>query len=147
MGSKWSDDIQISVGRTDQVLRESHLAVASSGTITLMAGYFGVPMVIFYRVGRIFSQMIRPLVRTQDFSLVNILGRRRIVPELIPWYGSARELTSMVLEVMDDLGYLLEVRKELIDLTDPLRVAPPRTASANAADLIADVLEQEAKKT
>ncbi|MCK4601825.1 MAG: lipid-A-disaccharide synthase, partial [Phycisphaerae bacterium] len=39
--------MEISVGKTHEVLAESHFAVAVSGTVTLEAAYFGVPMVIF----------------------------------------------------------------------------------------------------
>jgi lipid-A-disaccharide synthase len=137
--------VDIVTGQTEQILERSHLAVAVSGTITLEAAYFGVPMVVFYRVGRVFSQLIRPLIRTPHFSLVNILAERKIVPELMPWYGKTAELKDMVLEVLDDPGYLLESREALVKVVEPLRTEPPRTASANAADLIVQVLDSKSR--
>ncbi len=137
-------DIEIVAGRTPEILSRAHFALAKSGTVTLEAAWYGVPMVIPYRTSRLLSLLNRLLgrwfVKTPHFSLVNILAGRRIVPEIMPWHGSGKVLTRMVLEVMDDLGYLFETRQRLLDLVTPLRVAGDRTASDNAADLIAGLL-------
>ena len=142
-------NVQITASQTHQVLAASHFAITASGSITLEVAHFGVPMVILYRAGRLVYAALSPiLLRTPHLSLVNILGSRapgnfpgkRIVPELMPWYGSVRELTDTVLEVMDDLGALLEMRERIMNLTEPLRVPPPASASGNAADLIVAVL-------
>lgn len=130
------DEIDIAVGRTREVLARSHFAVAVSGTVTLEAAYFGVPMVILYRVSRLGYGLVgRWLLRTPHLSLVNILAGRRLVPELMPWHGGSRQVIDMVLEVMDDLGWLFEARRQLLGLLEPLRLPPGQTASGNAADL------------
>jgi len=140
--------IELAVGRTHQVLAEAHFAIAVSGTVTLEVAHFGVPMVIFYRVGRLGYSILGPwLIRTPHLSLVNILAGRRIVPELMPWHGSRRQLVEMVLEVMEDLGYLLETRQSLIDIVEPLRAPPPRSASDNAAALAVSLLERNRRST
>jgi len=133
---------EIVAGRTPQVLADSHFAVTVSGTITLEIAHFGVPMVVFYRVGRLTSLLARGLVTTPQLSLVNILAGRKIVPELMPWHGNVRRLISSVLEAMSDLGYLMETREALVELVDPLRARPPASASGNAAELIASVLHR-----
>ena len=133
--------VEIAVTRTREVLAESHFAVAVSGTVTLEAAYFGVPMVIFYRVNRLAYGLGRWLVHTPHLSLVNILSRRRIVPELMPWHGGTKELVRVVMELLSDVGYLVQVRRELTELVKPLRVEPPQTASDNAAELICKLLD------
>jgi lipid-A-disaccharide synthase len=142
--------LEIAVGRTRQILASSHFAVAVSGTVTLEAAYFGVPMVIFYRTGA-FVRSLRWIfgkwaVPTPRFALVNILAGRNIVPELMPWRGNIDALRDMVLEVMDDLGYLFESRRNLLDVVEPLRVHAPQTASDNAAELIVKVLQNHRRK-
>jgi len=134
--------MKIVAERTNEVLAAAHFAVTVSGTITLQIAHFGLPMVVFYKVGRLAYSLIgRWLLRTPHLSLVNILAGRRIVPELMPWHGRNRPLADMVLDVMDDLGYLVETRQELLGLAESLRPTPPQTASGNAADLILDVLD------
>ncbi len=143
--------VGIEAGRTAELLGESHFAVTVSGTITLEVAHYGVPMVIFYRTNRLAYDLLgRWLIRTPHLSLVNILaarcphnpGGKRIVPELMPWHGRDRELSSMVLEVMDEPGSLVEMRKRLTAMTAPLRVAQPRSASLNAAELVFRVLSE-----
>ena len=137
-------DIDVAVGRTRQVLAESHFAVTKSGTVTLELAYFGVPMVIFHRTSWLLGLgrhlLGRWAVNTPSFSLVNILAGRKIVPELMPWHGNVKKLKAAVKEVMDDYGYLFEIRKQLAALTAPLRVAPPASASDNAAELAVRLL-------
>jgi lipid-A-disaccharide synthase len=139
-------DIDIAVGRTREVLAESHFAVTKSGTVTLELAHFGVPMVIFHRtswmIGLLRHLLGRWGISTTSFSLVNILAGRKIVPELMPWHGNIGRLKAAVKEVMDDYGYLFEVRQQLIALTEPLGVPPPGSASDNAADLAVRLLEQ-----
>ena len=135
---------EIVVGKTAEVLSQAHFAVAKSGTNTLQAAHFGVPLVIFYRAGRLKYHLLGSwLIKTPHLSLVNILAGRRIVPELMPWYGSAKELSSMVIDTMSDLGYLFEARRGLLAVADSLRAPDGRGASDSAADLVADLLERE----
>ncbi len=137
--------IDIAVGRTRQVLAESHFAVTKSGTVTLELAYFGVPMVIFHRTSWLLGLMRHLLGRwaisTTSFSLVNILAGRQLVPELMPWHGNIRKLKAAVTEVMNDYGYLFEVRRQLMALTEPLAVAYPGSASDNAAELAVRLLD------
>ena len=84
----------------------------------------------------------RWVVRTPHLSLINILARRRIVPELMPWNGRSAPLVSVVLEVMNDLGWLVEARRRLMELVAPLRVPAPASASDNAARVVCELLEK-----
>jgi len=138
--------IDITVGRLREVLAESHFAVAVSGTVTVEVAYFGVPMVVIYRTGRLLRLLRRLVGRwgvpTPHFALVNILAGRRVVPELMPWHGRKKIVTSMVMEVMDDLGYLFETRKALLDLLDPIRGQMKQSASDRTAELVCRVLDR-----
>ena len=134
---------EIVVGETVDVFSRAHFAVAKSGTNTLQAAHFGVPLVTFYRSGRLRYHLLgRWLLKTPHLSLVNILAGRRVVPELIPWYGNVKQLASMVVETMSDLGFLFEARRGLLEVADSLRAPVGTSASDNAADLVADLLER-----
>ncbi|MFP4105702.1 MAG: lipid-A-disaccharide synthase [Phycisphaerae bacterium] len=139
IGPDIPEGVQIAVGRTREVLREAHFALAVSGTVTLEVAHFGVPMVVFYRVSRMVRSLQRVMpwaVKTEFFSLVNILAGRRVVRELIPWNGNVRTIVDASMEVINELGYLVETREELGEIVAPLRVPAPGSASDNAAALI-----------
>ncbi len=141
-------EAEVVVGPTaaQDVLAQSSFAVVGSGTVTLHVAYYGVPMVVFYRTGLLTRLLYRTLGRsaamvpTHSLSLVNILAGKRIVPELMPWGGSVPPLTRAVLECMSDLGYLHEMRDRMLAIADSLCLATSQSASANAADLVAQTL-------
>jgi lipid-A-disaccharide synthase len=136
--------IPIIVGKTPEVLADSHFAIATSGTVTLNVAYAGVPMVIAYKTSRLsylaFPLLKKWLFRTKSLSLVNILAGRKIVPELMPWNGNIGKLREATLQAMGDLGYLTSTRKKLLELTKPLALPAPHTASQNTADLIIKII-------
>ena len=110
----------LAVGRTAQVLAESHFAVAASGTVTLKIAHFGVPMVVVYKASRLGYHLLgRWLLHTRQLSLVNILAGRKIVPECMPWFGNVGQLIDTTLEAMNDYGWLVAIRQKLLDLTAP----------------------------
>ena len=135
--------VEIAVNQTAEVLAKSHFALAKSGTNTLQAAWFGVPMVTFYRANRLGYRFMKSwMIQTPHFTLVNLLAGRRVVPEITPWNGNARKLVEMTMDTMGDLGFLFEARRDLLKLTDDLRSGAGATASENTADLVARVLRE-----
>lgn len=143
-GGPWPETLEIAVAQTRRVLADSHFAVATSGTVTLEVAHFGVPMVIFYRVGPILRFLRKFIGRwgvpTTSFSLVNILAGRKIVPELMPWGGRVSQLVDRTMECMEELGYLVETRVALTKVVDSLRTDGQQGASERTADLIIQTL-------
>ena len=136
-------NVPVLMGHTHEVLAGAHVAIVTSGTVTLEAAYFGVPMVIFYRTSRLLGAMHRLLGRwavpTRFLSLVNILAGRALVPELMPWHGNVRKVTGAAMEMMEDLGRLCQMRQQLLELVGPLRAASG-TAADNAAQLVLELV-------
>lgn len=130
-------DLHIVAGRTQEALARAHFAVTKSGTVTLEAAHFGVPMAVFYRVNRLgYNLLGRWLLRTPNVALVNILAGRELAPELVPWYGDAGPLLRQAERMLADVEGLKRLRRELMALVAPLRTAPPATAADNAAQLV-----------
>jgi lipid-A-disaccharide synthase len=65
------------------LMATADLAFIASGTATLEAALCGVPMVVVYRTSPASYAVGRRLVRVPWISLVNIVGRAPIVPELL----------------------------------------------------------------
>ena len=53
--------------------------------------------------------------------LVNILAGRIIVPEFMPWYGSAEPIAQKVLESLADEKALTETSRRLLEVAEPLK--------------------------
>jgi hypothetical protein len=58
----------------------------------------------------------------------------------MPWAGNVRQLIAGVMEVMSDLGHLVEMRGNLLKLAAPLHVPPPGSAARNAAQMALELL-------
>jgi lipid-A-disaccharide synthase len=117
-------ELPTQVGNTAGVLARAHFAVVASGTVTLEVAYFGVPMVVFYRVNRWAYRLVGSwLLRTRYLSLVNILAGRELVPELMPWYGDPELLVRRAQEVLTDLDGLERTRRALLP-TSPAGSSP-----------------------
>jgi len=64
-------------------LAAADLAIVSSGTATVETALLGKPMIVVYRLSPLTARLAKPLVRTEFFSMVNLIAGRSVVPELI----------------------------------------------------------------
>lgn len=76
-------DIKRVEGVAYDALAAADCAIVASGTATVEAALVGTPMVVVYRVAPLTAFILRRLVHTSFFSMVNLVAGRRIVPELI----------------------------------------------------------------
>lgn len=144
------ENIKVVVGQTPEIFSRCHFGIVKSGTVTLEAAHMGMPMVIFYRTGRLLGMLHRfssgkPwLMPIKQLSLVNILAGKQLVKELMPWHGNVARLNDHVVEAMGDLGYLHELRQSLLELVRPLSPGQAGTTAAdNAAQLIIETMESK----
>jgi len=70
-------------GETYNALAAADCAIVASGTATVEAALLGTPMVVVYRVAPLTAFILRRMVHTPFFSMVNLVAGRRVVPELI----------------------------------------------------------------
>jgi lipid-A-disaccharide synthase len=108
------------------------LCITVSGTATLHVAGFGTPMIVVYRVHPLTWHLAgRWLVRTRTFALVNVLAGNRppaesasraehIVPEFVPWYGSAETVAQLAIELLRDPQKREAQRTRLRDLVTSL---------------------------
>jgi lipid-A-disaccharide synthase len=119
----WKDRLDYRVVTEDRyaMMAACDAAVAASGTVILELAILGVPTVATYRTSRHTYWLGRLLIRNlRFFSLVNLIGERQIIPELLQDAANpdriARELQVML---EDDearksiLAGLIEVRRRL----------------------------------
>jgi lipid-A-disaccharide synthase len=76
-------DLKRIEGQTYDVLAAADCAIVASGTATIEAALLGTPMVVVYRVAPATAFILRRLVHTPFFSMVNLVAGRPVVPELM----------------------------------------------------------------
>ena len=119
-------------------LRESDFVIVASGTATLEAAAARRPMIVTYRSALLNAPGRRLVLKTPYLGLVNIVGGREIVPELIQRDATGEKMAAEILALVNDPHRVEEMRKELRRVTDSL--GPPgasRRAARGIASLVA----------
>ncbi len=133
-------DFELVSDTVENVLKRCRLAVVASGTVTLEAAIFGIPMIIIYKVSLLTYWLGKMLVRSRvkNFGLVNLIAGREISPELLQGEVSSKKIADMVFKMLNDASGLEKTRNELLGIKDMLGGAG---ASKRVADIALNMLE------
>ena len=122
---------------TYNALAAADAAIVSSGTATVEAALLGAPMVVVYRLAPTTAFLLRRLVRTPFFSMVNLIAGRRVVTELFQNEFTAERVADEVLRLLGSAEVREEMRRELGEVRAKLG---PGGAMDRAAEIIAGML-------
>jgi len=120
-----------------EAIASSDIVLSACGTANLEAALLETPLVAFYKISALTYAVGRPFVRIRDYSIVNILAGRRIVPELIQKRMTADALVRETLRILDDAGTRLDMKKAFARIRADLGT---ERASENAARELAGLL-------
>ena len=132
-------DFELVSDTVENVLKRCRLAVVASGTVTLEAAIFGIPMIIIYKVSPVTYWLGKMLVRSRvkNFGLVNLIAGKEISPELLQDEVSSKKIADMAFEMLNDASGLEKTRNELLGIRDELGGAG---ASKRVADIALNML-------
>ena len=83
-------------------LPAASLVLAASGTVTLQCALSGTPMVVSYRTSALSYRIGKSLVKIPWIAMPNVLGRRRIVPELIQSDATPARIAEEAASILGD---------------------------------------------
>jgi lipid-A-disaccharide synthase len=106
-------EIEPAAGEVRAVFEKSSLVLAASGTITLEAAIFGVPMIILYRVSPISYYLGRALVNVPHIGLANLISGERVVPELIQKAANPADIAREAILLLRNPERLERMREKL----------------------------------
>jgi lipid-A-disaccharide synthase len=139
-----SYDIRIISDDGYEAMAHSKVAISSCGTANLEAALLGIPIVTFYRLSPLTYFVGIKLMKTKNFSIVNILADKIVVPELI-------QKNFTVENILDETRKILiseNVRSRIKSEYDKIRqLLGEDIASENAARELAKMVKiHESKK-
>jgi lipid-A-disaccharide synthase len=129
-----SRDLHIVSGQSHTVLAACDLTLIASGTATLEAALFKLPMVIAYRVNWISYFMMKPMKLQPWIGLPNILSGEFVVPEKIQSDANPESLARALLDWLEAPGRMTAVREKFVALHELLR--------KDSAQLATDAIEK-----
>lgn len=131
--------VNVVVGRAYEVMAVSDLLLVTSGTATLEAAYYRVPMVITYKTTSLTKFLSRVLLRKYPrfFGLPNLLAERQIVPEFIQDAFVPKRVSDAAKDLLDNSERAAQVRK---DLDEVVRKLGARGATDRVARMAVEML-------
>jgi lipid-A-disaccharide synthase len=129
-------EIKVCQGRSHDVMKKSTLLITASGTATVEAVIFETPMIVAYKVSAITAFLARRFTKLRNFSMVNILAGREVVPEFFQKRAKPELISSCAIDLIEKQG-LIAMREELKALKP--RLGTPG-ASLRAAEEILKIL-------
>lgn len=139
----WPDGLHSLSGKTDVVVRWCEMALVVSGTVTMQIAKQQKPMVIVYKSNPVVCFLLGSwLVSTRMFTLPNLIAGRRIVPELIPYFGRGKELADEAAKLLEDPRAAETQRRELAAVVEKFRSSHAASAAADAIEAVAGVAPQ-----
>ncbi len=116
-------------------------ALAASGTVALELAMSGAPTVIGYRVHPVTAVILRRMVTVRNFSLVNILLDREIIPEFFQEECRGDRLSDAVSRLLRDPSAAAEQRRAMEEAIAML--SPPQGLPSDAAaDVVLSVVHR-----
>ena len=98
------EDLPVSVyhNRSDDVLEAADVALLASGTVTLEAMLYKLPMVVAYKMNPLSFYLINAMVKIKYAALPNLLAGVEVVPELLQGKCRPESLAEYLLRWLDD---------------------------------------------
>ena len=126
-------------GRAQDVIAASDAVLLASGTATLETALVKRPMVVAYRVAPLTGWLLREmkLVKTEFFSIPNLLAGRPLVPEYFQEQVRAEVLGPAMLEQLERSD-----RSALVEAFGEIHHVLRRDASERAADAVLELLSR-----
>jgi lipid-A-disaccharide synthase len=129
--------VRVVAGETYNALAAADVAIVSSGTATVEAALLNAPMVVVYRVSPLTATLVKPLVRTPFFAMVNLIAEKQVVPELVQDDFTPEKVTQETIRLLQDPTARAAMKEALAEVRK--RLGPPG-AVERAADAIVRLL-------
>jgi lipid-A-disaccharide synthase len=134
--------VRVIEGDTYNALAAANLAIVSSGTATVETALLGKPMIVIYRLSPLTARLAKPLVRTNFFSMVNLIAGRAVVPELIQHDFTPQRVAAEAVALLSTTGEATARVAEMIrGLQEIQTLLGPPGAVERAADEIVRLLQ------
>jgi len=122
-----------------ELMKYSRFGIIKSGTSTLEAGFFALPMIVVYKTSMLTYLIGKQLVTLDRIGMVNILLNKMVVPELIQHNANSENIVAEVSKILSDEQACLAIKQKLEEVKKKLGEGG---ASKKAANSILEILNE-----
>jgi len=113
-------DFKIIKGFNYDLMNLAKIGIIKSGTATLEAGLFSLPMVIIYKTSQLTYLIGKKLIKLDTIGMANIITGEKVVPELIQANANVENIYSECKKILSDLKLYSSIRSRLSLLKEKL---------------------------
>ncbi len=138
LGQTGNPPVQLVDNEPRNVIAAADVVLVASGTAALETMLVNRPMVVSYRIANSTYQLAKTLklVKSDHFSLPNILAGEALVPELIQLDATGPQMAAEVLGWLDDPGRRAVLQSRFSQLNSELRCNAGEKAAQAVSDLM-----------
>ena len=131
------DTCRVTVRSSHELMQRATAGMVCSGTATLEAAFFGLPMCIVYKVAAVTWVIGKQLVKVPFLGMPNVLAGREIAREFLQGDATPRALAEETLRLVSDEAARILIQRDLAAVITQLGEtgAAHRAADAILADL------------
>ncbi|MCW8803392.1 MAG: lipid-A-disaccharide synthase [Ignavibacteriaceae bacterium] len=122
-----------------ELMKYARFGIIKSGTSTLEAGFFALPMLVVYKTNQLTYLIGKQLVKLDRIGMVNILLDEMVVPELIQNEANSGNIFNTASKILSDNQVYENVKLKLEKVKEKLG---GDGASAKAANSILELLNE-----
>lgn len=119
--------------KTYELLRYSKFGLIKSGTSTLEAAIFKLPMIIIYKTSALTYYIGKALISLDKIGMPNIILQKRILPELVQNEATTENIFSHADKILSNVSHYDQIKTELDKIPAMLG---SKNASFEAASII-----------
>jgi lipid-A-disaccharide synthase len=125
-----------------ELMKYSQFGLIKSGTSTLEAGFFALPMIVVYKTSPLTYLIGKQLIKLDWIGMVNILLDEMVVPELIQGEANSENIFKTASKILSNENSYLAVKRKLEQVKEKLG---SDGASKKAARSILEILNESEK--
>lgn len=122
-----------------ELMKYSYFGIIKSGTSTLEAGYFTLPMVVVYKTSSLTYLIGKQLIKLDKIGMVNILLDKMVVPELIQNEANSENIFNTTSKIISDEKIYQTIKHKLEFVKEKLGSGG---ASKKAAKTILEIMNE-----
>jgi len=125
-------------GHTYDLMKYSKFGIIKSGTSTLEAAIFELPMVIVYKTSTLSYLIGKNLIKVKNIGMANIILSEQVVPELVQHNASSKMIYEKSKEILSNQDLYKTIKQKLSLVKEKLG---ENGASIKAAQIIFTMMD------
>jgi lipid-A-disaccharide synthase len=136
--------VKVTVGGSQELMQKAAVGMVTSGTATLEAAFFGLPLVILYKVAWLTWVVGKRLVKVPFLGMPNLIAGRELAREFLQDAAQPEAIAAEILRLLRDPSARGSMQADLAAVIGRLG---ERGAGERAAEAIAELLQPPPRQT